>query len=429
MTSELVDRRAHNEAAPEDGHRFFDYPAPEQPEELFGIDTQAVLDLGRAATALGALPPRVNLGLYALPDAVRLVPLVEEMQAGSAMQPEDIRPYRKSIKRLSPGVNFADRLATGASAVGVGIPLRRALNNKIEREFPERAQEAMGRAREVIASIEQDVDYISAFENPKKQFTHEVDSLADAVTDRIVRQRDLRVSSAKDDRTYRSGPDTIAPRGIMGLFTKAVRKVRDFFGIFHRDRQPVNPAITAYDAGAGIAQALRSLLSEKEAAAKRFPLLSRTVLSHVPDNLDLTRDRLALAAPEILNFLFSVTPDKGDRKTIMDSVRRNPHELRFVTRFKKRYGRYYLDEVQRASVTLLPAIRNVLPSGGSQVRRTYDQVRDLLQANGRQDVLEPYADSDEAKARVEKPMKLRDRLKSMFRKNKSIKNTRIKDRS
>ena len=69
------------EQQPDNGHRFFDPRTPEQPEQVLGVDTEAILRLGRAATALGALPPKVNLGLYALPDAIRLVPLVEEMQS------------------------------------------------------------------------------------------------------------------------------------------------------------------------------------------------------------------------------------------------------------------------------------------------------------------------------------------------------------
>ena len=360
-----------NAEATNNNYRFFDPKPPETPEQLFGIETEAILRLGRAATALGVLPSRVNLGLYALPDAVRLVPLVQEMQSGTILTPEDVRPYRRSIKALSPEASSADGMAILASVVGVGIPARRALNRKIEQEFPDRAAKAIDEAREKIASLESSVDYVASFENPREQFVNELDDLAQTVSTAITEQRDRRV---QDGIPVETQPEV--PRGIMGFFTKAVRKIRSFF----KPKKPaVNPEVTAYDAGAGIQAAVRSLAENYGASAKRFPMLSKMAFAQIPNNMNITKDRLAFMAPEILNFLFSALPQDSNVRNLMESVKRNPHELRFVTRFKHRYAGYSLPGIQNASHTLMPAIRDVLPTEGTKVREIFDQARELLQ--------------------------------------------------
>lgn len=404
---EVIDTGAE---AQQNDHRFFDPRSPEQPEQVFGVETEAILRLGRAATALGALPPRVNLGLYSLPDAVRLVPLVEEMQSGTPLTPEDVRPYRKPIKKLSMEVSFADKAAATAGALAVGIPLRRALNRKIEREFPVRAAEAIDKAREAVASIENDVDYVASFENPKEQFVTELNDLAQTVSSAIIEQRDRRVHSGV---RVEAEPET--PRGIAGFFTKAVRKVRSFFGMFKRNKPAVNTEVTAYDAGAGIEQALGSLTRNQGNSEGRLPMLSKLLLSRLPENMPVTKDRLALVAPEILNFLFSTSPDDEKGRSLIDSVNRNPHELRFVTRFKKHYGRYSLEGIQRASVTLMPAIRDVLPTEGAKVRDIFAQAQDLLQR--KHSATEVDDEVGDSSTPAEIPRKsFRNRLKKLFRK-------------
>lgn len=388
------------------GNRFFDPRNPEQPDQVLGVDTEAILRLGEATTALGALPSNINLGLYALPHAVRLMPLVEEMQAGIDIKPEDVRPYRKPIKRLSLEVSFADKLAASAGAVAVGVPLRRALNNKIEREFPARAAEAIEKARKSVASIEDEVDHVASFENPRKQFVTEMNDLAQTVSAETTAHRDWRV---RNNVPARVEPEM--PRGIMGLFAKAARTIRNFFGLFGRKPEVVNTEITAYDAGAGIEKTLRSLLQNPEVLGQRLPLISKLVINKLPQNVPLTKDRLALAAPEILNFLFSTSPDDGGADKLINSVNRNPHELRFITRFKKHYGKYSLEGIQRASVTLMPAIRDVLPTDGKKVREIYIQAQDLLQRKQADDGIEAAVEQPEAKQN-----RLSRRLKKLFSK-------------
>lgn len=393
------------EPQPDTGHRFFDPKSPEQPVQVLGLETEAILRLGRATTALGALPPRVNLALYALPNAVRLVPLVEEMQAGVEIKPEDVRPYRKPIKGLSLEVGFADKLAAAAGAIAVGVPLRRALNRKIEREFPVRASEAIDRAREVVASIEGEIDFVASFENPREQFVTELNNLAQTVKVAITEQRDWRV---RNNMPAEAEPEV--SRGMMGFFAKAVRKVREFFGLF-RHKPEVNTEITAYDAGAGIEKIFRSLTANPEATQERLPMLSRLVFDRLPKILPLTKGRLALVAPEILNFLFSTSPEDRNTGNLIDSVNRNPHELRFVTQFKKHYGHYSLEGIQRASRTLMPAIRDILPTEGSKVREIYAQAQELLQRKEPKSAPEQVVEQSEVKKKG-----LRNRLKNLFSK-------------
>lgn len=395
-----------NESARRQKNKFFDPRKPAQPEQVLGVDTEDILKLGRAVTNLGILPPKVDLGLYTLPNAVRLLPLIEEMQSGVEIDAEDIRPYRKPIKKLPFGLNFADKVAATAGVIGVGIPVRKALNRKIERDFPGVASEAVERAREALSNIEDEVNFVAGFENPKQQFESEINELADTVSQSISEQRDLRVRSNRPAET----PSEDSPRGILGLFTKAVHAIKRFFGIFSREPR-VNQDITAYDAGAGLEQTFKSIIGNIEASAEHFPLLSKFVLPKLPKDLPVTKDKLALIAPEILNFLFSTSTKESKESELMSSVIRNPHELRFVTKFKKRYGRFDLERIQTASHTLIPAIRDILPDEGSKITDIYTAAKDLLQ---------PIKDSPGAKETKIQPKQkgLLKRLKGKFSRSK-----------
>jgi hypothetical protein len=361
-------------------HRFFDPKSPDQPSQIFGVDTKAILELGSAAAMLGVFSPRVNLGLLALPNAVRLMPLIETMQ-DRPLTAEDVRPYRKPIKdsisHLDMRVKPADKLAVAAGAIAIGVPLRRAINRKIEREFSPRTVEAVNKAREIVASIETDVDYFATFDNPKQQFIGELDFLAETVSTAIITERDSRVRN-----DLPAAPVEI-PEGKVGTLIKVARKVRSLLNIFNR-RPVVNPEITAYDAGAGIEKAVVSLLQNPLDSFKRLPMLSKFLISRLPNGLPMekmSKDKLALLAPELLNFIFSGSTQSETKQHILASVKRNPHELRFVTRFIKRYGRdgrYDLDSIRYASKRLMPAVRNVLPAEGVQIRAIFDQVQHLL---------------------------------------------------
>jgi hypothetical protein len=109
--------------------------------------------------------------------------------------------------------------------------------------------------------------------------------------------------------------------------------------------------------------------------------------------------------------------DEADQ--LLSSVRRNPHELRFVTYFKKRYGRYSLEGIQRASHTLLPAIRDVLPAEGSKVREVYSQAQELFQQKPPSETPQTIVESEVKKKGF------RNRLRSFFSRSQKKKNNSL----
>lgn len=403
---------------PHHDHRFFDPKSPAPPAEILGLPTDAVLRLGRSVAALSVLPPKANLALYDLPKVARIFPLLETMQRddNEPLTPEDIRPYRKPIKTLNPTLSAVDKLAATIGAVGVVGP-RRALNRRIEQEFPARATDALSSARENLESIEKkiesQVEFISGFDNPQQQFETEVRAIARETHQAIVKQRDMRVNGQSEPI------EQPMPKGIAGFFTRAVRKVRNFFGLFRR-KPEVNKDITAYDAGIGLHNTMQSFVNNRESTRQRLPMLSGLLLDKLPLNKLPSRDQLVFLAPEILTSIFSILPAKERDSGMLESVNQNPHEFRFVTKFKKRYRGYSLYGVQYSARTLLPAIRDVLPSSGDKVKEIFAQFKDLLQP--KDDISNNYlieqesdkqpADNPEAKPKKHGRWNLLRRLKS-----------------
>lgn len=207
-------------------HRYFDPRLPEQPEQVLGFNTQHVLRLGSVAVMSQALPYSISSRLYRLPDAVRVMPLLERMQAGETITPEDVRPYRRAIKRLHPGLRRADRALVCASALGIGIPARRALNRRIDEEFPQYAAKVIEQARKTIESgveaAAPDIDELIKHPNPRAQFEAEVASVARDTRQAIYREQTARIATGKP-------PELPTPSGFKGLIVRAVRGIRSFF--------------------------------------------------------------------------------------------------------------------------------------------------------------------------------------------------------
>jgi hypothetical protein len=358
-------------------YKYFDPKSPELPSEVLGVDVQSLLDLNDVLNTSGN---GIRLGHYALPNAVKIMPLIEDLQANKRISPEDVTLYRGSIKKLSFGASAADKLAIGTSALGVGIPLRRALNRKVERDFPERAAKSIAEARETVARNEAKISHIASFENPNEQLKNEIDDLSRSVRVAILEAQQHRLTGNQSMQD----PRHETPRGLAGILTKIARGVRRFFGLFSRNKRSaepsrVNPAVTAYDAGAGIRQTIDTLLQDMGQTAIRFPLTTKLIMDKIPTSINAGKDRLALVAPEILTFLFSTSPQSQENNQLLADVRNNPHELRFVTSFKKHFGRYDIRGVQHTAKSLLPAILNVLPTSGEKVWEAYDKLRLLLE--------------------------------------------------
>lgn len=358
-------------------NRFFDPKTPEQPTQVLGVDTDALIRLGRAATALGILSPEVNNKLRTLPSAISLVPLIESVNFVADIEPEDITAYRKPIKGLSLRVAAADKAAAAAGAFAIGIPIRRAINNKIEREFPTRANKMILDARVALSNVEDrlesDIDCVASYENPRQQLVGELKDVAEQVMVEANEQRVMRLQN--DSASQVGGP---VPKGLLGLVTVVVRTIKNFFGHSRQKSTLVNET-TAYDAGIAIKKVFSPLMENVGGSRKRLPMISELILSRLPKQIELRSDQLALFAPELLNFIFSALPANNTAEKLISSVRRNPHELRFMTRIKKNYRNYSLERIQRASTELLPALRDVLPTSGDRVREIYKDFLALLE--------------------------------------------------
>lgn len=381
MPNETITRTVPTAEAPtapvEEDRKFTDTQVSGAPEQILGVGTNVVIRLGREALNVQGVPHEVSIGLKVLPDAVQIYPLIERLQAGEELKPEDVRPYRQPIKHLgkqfSPELTWADRIATLTTPLGVGFAVKRAINRRIEREFPARAALAIDQAREKIGEIEQQVDLLAEFENPKEEFVSELGIIADRTKKAIREERESRIMRG-------NAPDPMpVPKGIFGFFTRVVRKVRSFFGIFSwRKNVVANPDITAYDAAGGIERTMRGLIDDEGRTKQQLPMLSRLIDQISVKNLP-SREQLAFLAPEILTSIFSAIEKSDADEELLDSVKRNPHEFRFLTRFKDSYRGYSLQRAQKATVSLLPAIRDVLPTDGKKIREVFESAKDLLQ--------------------------------------------------
>src|SRR5665213_1796260 len=285
------------ERAPQHDEAVFDPSNPEQPlDEILGIDTDALLRLGSSATGFGVLPPEVG---SILPSAE---PMDGLQTSSNETAPEDLWPARRAIRNPIPGSRTVDRLAAGADAIEA--------------------------ARQNIEKIQREVEFVAQVENPKAQFVTELQEVADTAKQSIKAHQAERIRQGSN---YELPPP---PKGFFGFVTKVIRKIRSFFGIFKSkaERKSRDTEITAHDAAIGLDSTIRTLVSDRDESKQRYPILSNFVLDKIPLNRLPSIDQLAFMAPEILTSIFSALPkDKEDEK-MLDSVKRNPQELRFITR-------------------------------------------------------------------------------------------------
>jgi hypothetical protein len=366
METRTTDRRGPVQAGPET-QNVPDVGMPPQPEEFCGISLSALQRLGRAASDTCALPPRYSQVVCGLEKILPYASLIETVVQDT---PRSIEPHLPAIKQVAaefiPGLRTADRVTRHIP------PLQRKLDDRVTKAILGKGPELGEAARAKMEQVRPEVDFLSSFDNPRQQLTEEAAQLAARVSAATLQARDERISGS-----VRVQSET--PKGILGIAVRIVRSVKNFFGrLFGKQNdEMVSRDITAQDAGLGLARAIHgTALPENR---QKFQLISRYITPHIQTlGTYMTPDKLALAAPELLTFIYSLTPDDETGKDICASVEQHPHELRFVTDFKRRYGRYDLDRIQRASRTLLPALRDVLPTKGMQVRESYERIYQLL---------------------------------------------------
>lgn len=314
-------------------YEYLDPPAPAIPDEVLGVPTDPLMRLGRALGTMAFIdshitPPNLlSYGYdakYSTDKALAIFPLIEKVQSGEEVTPEDVRPYRKTIKQLLPRkVRTADKFAL------VSVPVRRALNRKIEREFPGKIAPKLAAAVDYLPLAEPSVDFVSQFENPREQFVSEIALVANGI-------RRLAHHNAEMRGTY---PDTV----------------------------------TAFDAGEGIKQAIERVISEREMAREHLPLLSHFLIDHMPDDLEVpSADLLAIAAPEIMYSLDAALPTDQTDPRFRSSIDLYPHPKRGLAQLFKRRQ---LDGMHAAGTLLLLSIRDLLPTEGQEVKRTFERIK------------------------------------------------------
>lgn len=333
------------------------------PERIFGIRTEAIIRLGELITPLHVLPPKIEQITSHLPDALTLLPLIEKVHDNTIDDQESIKPYIRPIKKII------------APKIGAFIFNKRFegyIDARISKAFKTRAPEALQTAYENVKSVEDDVEFIANFENPKEQFTTEFNN--------VNQQLITAINEAHQERVEQNSSVSIpleTPSGILGIAVKIYRKLKSFFNLFKQPHK-TQEQVTASDAGEGIYTVLNNLRNSSE----NTPLFRRMIFDRLPASVVIyvSPYKLALIAEEILTFMNSLSDDE-EMEDIKRSIIHNPHELRFITAFKQQYGKYSLSAFQKASKSLAPAIRDILPSLGSDVTAAYNEILGLLNFN------------------------------------------------
>jgi hypothetical protein len=326
------------------GHKYFDPYPPEPPAEIFGMPSQALLNASYGISRLYSMSnkyiPGMYQGLQALRSTVQMFPLVEKVQSGQEITPEDVRPYRKPIKQAVGKIGVASAWTAVATPIGIGIPLRRALNRKIETEFvnraPELIRQAQAKAQEFLPKIEAHIEFMAGFENPRQQYVREITIIFNSI-------RQLAIKRAQ---SYSSA-------------------------------SPI-----AEDAGYSIATNVRSILENPEWTKEHMPLLSHFILESGSNNtvkqINLPREEmLAVGSPEIIKSLNAVLPDNQQDQAFVQTIIDNPHPKR---RLAEVFASSKLESLER-SLRIFQDIKYVLPQSGQQIKDSFDAVKKFLKVS------------------------------------------------
>jgi hypothetical protein len=323
---------------------FFDPEPPEAPDEILGLPAEPIINLGRAVGKLALIAPgkmpaalRGHAGdlVEHSGHMVSLFPIVERIQAGEAVKPSDVRAYRRAIKESNVTISSIDALAVVASGLLVGIPARKAINRKIEREFPRKVIPALGKAADYLPLIEQEADFIAQFENPREQFVSEIGAVASTI----------RLNTRK--KAYRRGG------------SKAVL------------------AVTAEDAAAGMRQTIKEILADEEKTKERLPMFAHFAGDKLQGSTLPDADLLAVAAPEIMGAFDAVLAPEPQDKALLQSIIDHPHSDRGLA---ERFKGSQLRNLRQGTALLFTSVRDLLPARGSEAKDLFQRVETFLKA-------------------------------------------------
>ncbi len=329
----------HHNHIEHEGSEYFDSASQPIPKEVLGVPTEPLLNLGQAMgniALLGSdkLPVKTRLAALTAEQNLRnglpLVPLIEQVQSGVEVTPEDVRPYRKSIKRLVPQLRTADRLAKLSSIVLIGIPIRRYLNRRIEKEFPHKVGPMLDKASEYLPQAEPYVEQLSSYDNPREQFVTEITFIAESIR-KNAQQR-----------------------------AEAKRR-----------------QVTDKDAAYAINDVLTEVLDNQADSKANLPMVSQFLIEKLANRPKLPSiDLLTVVAPEIIYALESVVPEKKRDISFYATIKENTGITRSLASIFKGSDLYAAHEV---AATLLPSIRDLLPTNGQEVKKIYSRISRILQ--------------------------------------------------
>lgn len=173
---------------------------PEMPPQVFGYETddarRVLRVLGRSAIYSKKIKydtPTYKAGWQAYfhtNDTLRTAPLAEKALSGQPIELGDIRANRKALKKIakrhSAALRWADRGCKVLSFVGVGIPLRKKLNGKLDQAIVDHIPGALEKLRAEMPAIDEKMEqYLQIFEtipgSPKEMVVGDISNIVNQI--------------------------------------------------------------------------------------------------------------------------------------------------------------------------------------------------------------------------------------------------------
>jgi hypothetical protein len=185
----------------------------------------------------------------------------------------------------------------------------------------------MQKAKDYVPRAEPYMAVMSGFENPRQQFTDEVNALNSMVIE------DIEGRSVGEPTPFTAG------RSLRGVL-------------------------------------LSDLLRDPDAAASDLPILSnlrarRNSRADVGKEVELSE--LAALAPGVMMMLGSLAPQDGRRPDIIKALKENP-----LPEDAHSIDREDLDRFERSAPMILPITRALIPQTGAEIQEKFEQVKAFL---------------------------------------------------
>jgi hypothetical protein len=297
------------------------------PEQIFGFPTEKLLEAADAATSLGPISRRIGQDGRIVGGLIGLFPLLEKLQDDEEISSGDINAHRSDIEDVvHPLVDEfmpSSRLLRPLGAFG-----KITLDLIVEKEFQHIVPFAMKKARGYVPRATPYVDVMAGFDNPRQQFTDEINAINRMVIADI------------DDKTAGKPISPLA----------AARSLRDIL--------------------------LRGLLGNPHEMEDELPAFSRLIAirnsrAGSPGRVDLSE--IAALSPGILQMLSSLDPEAERRQDILDGLKANPapadtHPI----------DREEIESFEQAAPLIVPIVRDLIPKTGAEIQEKFEEVKAFL---------------------------------------------------